>query len=126
MTSRINTCRILLGICHSVGMDMGSQMSIFVGRRTHASAASSRDTRNLDDGERDSWSCWWASTYCTMESRSSRAVVEGVPSFWGLVVAVQCHGQLYTAMLVKVVSRQLDSVRVEQNHCHGLHSDNAS
>lgn len=29
-------------------------------------------------------------------------------------------------MAVSVVSRQLDKVRVEQNHCHGLHTDKAS
>jgi len=29
-------------------------------------------------------------------------------------------------MDVMVVSRQLDSVLVEQNHCHGLHTDIAS
>jgi hypothetical protein len=30
------------------------------------------------------------------------------------------------AIVVMVVSRQLDSVRVEQNHCHGLHTDRAN
>lgn len=29
-------------------------------------------------------------------------------------------------MEVMVVSRQLDRVRVEQNHCHGLQTDKAS
>jgi len=32
----------------------------------------------------------------------------------------QCHGQIFNAMMVKVVSRQFESVRVEQNHCQGL------
>jgi hypothetical protein len=37
----------------------------------------------------------------------------------------QCHGQLYKAITVRVVSRQFDSVRVEQNHCQGLKIVNA-
>lgn len=28
--------------------------------------------------------------------------------------------------MVRVASRQLDKVRVEQNHCQGLHTDRAS
>ena len=38
----------------------------------------------------------------------------------------QCHGQKESAVIVRVVSRQLDKVRVEQNHCHGLQMVNAS
>ena len=37
-----------------------------------------------------------------------------------------CHGQKLSATIVNVVSRQLESVRVEQNHCHGLQTVRAS
>lgn len=37
-----------------------------------------------------------------------------------------CHGHKYNAIIVSVVSRQLDNVRVEQNHCQGLTTVNAS
>ncbi len=32
-----------------------------------------------------------------------------------------CHGHEFRAAIVKVVSKQLESVLVEQNHCQGLH-----
>ena len=44
----------------------------------------------------------------------------GVKAFDDLQVAN--HGQYRKAITVKVVSRQFDSVRVEQNHCQGLHT----
>lgn len=41
-------------------------------------------------------------------------------------VSGHCHGHQTSAAAVSVVSRQFDSVRVEQNHCQGLHAVNAS
>ena len=38
----------------------------------------------------------------------------------GVLLIVSCHGQLYRATMVRVVSRELEKVLVEQNHCHGL------
>src|SRR2546423_5026023 len=37
----------------------------------------------------------------------------------------QWNGQLYKAMTVRVVSKQLENVRVAQNHCQGLRAVNA-
>ena len=37
-----------------------------------------------------------------------------------------CQGQKFSATTVRVVSRQLESVRVEQNHCQGLQTVRAS
>lgn len=34
----------------------------------------------------------------------------------------KCQGQWERAATVRVVSRELEKVRVEQNHCHGLAS----
>jgi hypothetical protein len=45
--------------------------------------------------------------------------------FLSLALRDQCHGQLYKAITVRVVSKQFDSVRVEQNHCQGLKTVNA-
>jgi hypothetical protein len=36
------------------------------------------------------------------------------------------HGQKLRAMIVKTISKEFDSVRVEQNHCHGLRRFNNS
>ena len=33
---------------------------------------------------------------------------------------VKSHGHKYNAMIVIDISRQLENVLVEQNHCHGL------
>ncbi len=45
------------------------------------------------------------------------------PSIWKWPVsssaADQCHGQLYSATIVNVVSRPLEKVLVAQNHCQG-------
>ena len=37
-----------------------------------------------------------------------------------------CHGHKLSAATVKVVSKQFESVRVEQNHCQGLQTVRAS
>lgn len=39
---------------------------------------------------------------------------------------VHLQGHVDRAAAVNAVSRQFDSVRVEQNHCHGLHVVNAN
>jgi hypothetical protein len=38
----------------------------------------------------------------------------------GVVSIVICHGQKYSAVMVNVVSRELENVLVEQNHSQGL------
>lgn len=81
--------------------------------------------RNMEDGR-----MFPISTYWGREPRLSWAAICVLlcsRSFLSLAAGPgQCQGQWYTAMDVIVVSRQLDNVRVEQNHCHGLHTDNAS
>ncbi len=88
-------------VCNRVMPTMGSQMSAFVGRSTTANAARQRLVHRL----------LWLMR------------VLGVP----FVVVVdaessRCQGQYERAMTVRVVSRELEKVRVEQNHCHGLAS----
>ena len=69
-------------------------MRIFVGRKMTATAAQSRLLRSL--------------------------VTSSGDDDFVFDVGAKCHGQLYSAIIVKVVSRELENVLVEQNHCHGL------
>ena len=48
-------------------------------------------------------------------------IVGSLPSA-NIVSVVRLHGQKYSAAIVIVVSRQLENVLVEQNHCHGLNT----
>jgi hypothetical protein len=51
--SRISTYRNLCEACQRAGTDTDSQMRALVGRRIHASAASSSDRRNLHEHEHE-------------------------------------------------------------------------
>lgn len=106
------------------------QMMIFVGRNRHARAASSRHFRRLqralDDDSIVQDPIWPTHLPDSLRSSGSSSVIRSFSSsssslfFFSLGVIVHLHGQKYNATTVKVVSRQLDKVLVEQNHCHGL------
>lgn len=56
---------------------------------------------------------------------SSGRPSRSIPSFSAPSTA-HCHGHRLSAAIVKVVSKQFESVRVEQNHCQGLQTVRAS
>ena len=72
---------------------MGIQIKIFVGRRIVAKAAATRD--------------WGDGGGLRLSSTSSASEVD-------------CHGHPLRAKIVKSVSKQLERVREEQNHCQGF------
>ncbi len=80
-----------------------------------ASAARRRDRRNLVVSS-------------TASFPASSSILKPALSHLALLSPVNdhCHGQLYSAATVNVVSKQLDNDRVEQNHCQGLRTVNAS
>lgn len=41
-------------------------------------------------------------------------------SLTGVAGPTSCQGQWFSAAMVRVVSRELEKVRTEQYHCHGL------
>lgn len=93
-----------------------NQMKMFVGLRIVATAAqrsallslvsSSPEPRSRESNSRTRRP--WES----MVEAGRPPVVRGC--------CIQCHGQLYRAIMVIVDSMELENVRVEQNHCHGL------
>lgn len=131
--------------CRRVGRARHSQIRTFVGRRIHAAAAKSSDSLSLETkcGESASWHRGIQMKFPSYLTVGPR---ESLPAVWSVVWSLffqtslsvhdvlllrgaepgNCQGQWYTAIKVIVVSRQLDKVRVEQNHCHGLQRDNAS
>lgn len=58
-----------------------------------------------------------------LPGRSSRSMPFPSPSSSS---NAHCHGHKLSAAIVKVVSKQFDSARVEQNHCQGLQTVRAS
>lgn len=82
---------------------MVSQMRILVGRRTMAMAARSSEMRRRGvDRER-------------ILLKEEFSLMD-----WG--VERICQGKWARAAMVRVVSRELENVRDEQYHCHGLKS----
>jgi hypothetical protein len=80
-------------------MDTDNQMSALVGRRIHASAANSSDTRNLHEHEPKVASGTQqnllnSTTYCESEPRSCwRALCDSILVPTLLSLAVICQGQ---------------------------------
>lgn len=83
-----------------------------------------------DPDDRISWSqhCGYGSQ-CQSHSKTTVALVVGFShtpqGFYLVAFEPGClgslrRGQSHRAMVVNVVSRELESVLVEQNHCHGL------
>ena len=107
------------------------QIRILVGRNIQAKAASNRHRRSL---------CFW-SVLCSLQPQKlSTNFASSSPFFCSTSVRRpslsisssssasidHCQGQNFSATTVRVVSRQLESVRVEQNHCQGLQTVRAS
>ena len=94
-----------------------SQMKMFVGRRMTAAAALSRLLRNLVTSSVDVGFVFDVGSSVRMRrSFSSKSASSTSPG------SAQCHGQLYSATMVNVVSTEFENVRVEKNHCQGLTS----
>ena len=97
-----------------VNRDNSIQMSRLVGRRTVARAAQSKVRRSR------------VTSSVEHPSPAEEFRVRSLREFDALSVAasvegtLQCQGQLYNAMIVRVVSNELENVRVDANHCHGL------
>ena len=100
------------------------QINTFVGRSTHATAASKRQRQSLYAVEREATRCPSSGTHFASSSAWSSCSSSRRPYlsvFSSPTTSIdQCHGHWWSAMMVKVVSRQFDNVRVETNHCHGL------
>ena len=107
------------------------QIRMLVGRSIQAKAASNRQRRRL----------FFVSGFCSLRTpklttyfaTSSTSLCSSFVRRPSLSISSsssasvdQCHGQRFNATTVKVVSRQLESVRVEQNHCQGLQTVRAS
>ena len=112
------------------------QIRTFVGRSIQAKAASNRQRRSL----------FCQSMLCLIRSQrlgtdfaiSSTSSLSSLfesslfrsPSSSTLSSSLgsrdHCQGQKLRATIVKMVSREFESVRVEQNHCHGLQTVRAS
>ena len=98
----------------------------FVGRKTQATAASSKLARSL---LLVSVKLQESQILTDVTHRFSRLDVLGPLAFTPLETLASnasSHGHKYNAIMVRVVSKQFDRVRVEQNHCHGLHTVSAS
>ena len=107
------------------------QIRILVGRNIEAKAASNRHRRSL---------CFWSGLRPLQPQNLSTNFAFSSTSFGSTSVRRpslsisssssgsidQCQGQKLSATTVKVVSMQLESVRVEQNHCQGLQTVRAS
>lgn len=104
-----------------------NHMRRLVGRRTQARPAKRRDMRRLSQGllvllcERGRATYLFidfvvSKTPCLLESLEDDDFAKGLEG----VSPDISHGQKYSAIIVKVVSRLFDNVLVEQNHCHGL------
>lgn len=82
---------------------MVSQMRMLVGRRTMAMAARSNEMRRRG-----------------VDRERTRLKEEFSLVDWGAERI--CQGKWARAAMVRVVSRELENVRDEQYHCHGLKS----
>ena len=114
-------------------------MIIFVGRRTHASAANKRHFRRLNSATVRNMmvnmspsspghlylDCRLALSRVSSSSSSSSLSSSSSGSTSSLS-RNHSHGQKYRATMVNVVSAEFENVRVEQNHCQGLRTVNAS
>lgn len=107
----------------------------------HAMAAKRKDIRNLQVNRKSSVSIFLGKhelengSYRFMLMTNSNALATSLfvrspgtatDLLWPYDLDTTCHGQKYAATTVRVVSRQLEKVRVEQNHCQGLATVNAS
>ena len=107
------------------------QISMLVGRSIQAKAARNRQRRSL----------FFESGFCSLQSQklityfavSSTYLCSSFVRRPSLSISSSssgsidhCQGQKFSATTVKVVSRQLERVRVEQNHCQGLQTVRAS
>lgn len=107
------------------------QIRMLVGRSIQAKAASNRQRRILFP---ESAVCSMQShkliTYIAFSSPSLCSPFVRRPSLSispsSSASVDHCQGQKFSATTVKDVSRQLESVRVEQNHCQGLQTVRAS
>lgn len=87
---------------------MTIQMIAFVGLSTVAIAANARAVRRLH--------LRWSSGSSMILENAYLVALE--PGCLGSLR----RGQSHRAMVVNVVSREFESVLVEQNHCHGLNT----
>jgi hypothetical protein len=104
--------------CSKVNNPSVAQTNILVGRMIVAMAARRRALRSRVVSST-------LPSLCFSASRILRPLLSTWDPSLSPALRDQCHGQLYKAITVRVVSKQFDSVRVEQNHCHGLKTVNA-
>ena len=115
----------------SVNVAKHIQIRILVGRSTQAKAASNRQRRSLfSESEilpiatQDQISnfVFSSTSLCSPFARKPSLSISSSSS----ASIDHCQGQKFSATTVRVVSRQLERVRVEQNHCQGLQTVRAS
>lgn len=92
-----------------------AQTRTFVGRKIQASAASGKHWWRLQDA-----------SAAALIMRSGPFFKAGFPGLGSVEGLVHFHGHSSSATIVRVVSRQLDNVLVEQNHCQGFRTVAAS
>ena len=107
------------------------QIRRFVGRNKEAKAASKRQRRSLlsQSMHRFMPSQKLVTDLVSSSTRSSSSLPRKLSSSISSSAfdsTDHCQGQKLSATTVKVLSRQFESVRVEQNHCHGLQTVRAS